>query len=57
MWKILQQKTAEDYVIATGKQITVKEFINLCLKEIGIKYKWKGSGVNSKCYNERNLYN
>ena len=55
MWKILQQKTAEDYVIATGKQITVKEFIDLCLKEIGIKYKWKGSGVNSKCYNEKGI--
>jgi GDPmannose 4,6-dehydratase len=50
MWKMLQQKKPEDYVIATGKQYSVKDFINFCLKEIGIHYKWLGSGINSKCY-------
>ena len=50
MWKILQQKKADDYVIATGKQFTVKEFVNLVLKELNINYFWKGKGINSKCY-------
>jgi len=50
MWKMLQQKKPNDYVIATGKQYSVKEFINLTLKELKIKYLWKGRGINSKCY-------
>ena len=41
MWKMLQKKTPSDYVIATGKQFTVKEFVNLVLKELNIKFKWK----------------
>tara|TARA_B100001250_G_scaffold410488_1_gene437024 strand:+ start:217 stop:1254 length:1038 start_codon:yes stop_codon:yes gene_type:complete len=50
MWKMLQKKKPQDYVIATGKQYTVKQFVNLVLKELEIKYNWKGSGINSKCY-------
>ncbi len=50
MWKILQQTKADDYVIATGKQFTVKKFVNLVLNELKIKYIWKGSGINSNCY-------
>ena len=53
MWKILQQKNPSDYVIATGKQYSVKQFINFVLKELNIKYKWSGKGINSKCYNEK----
>ena len=34
MWKMLQQKTPTDYVIATGKQYSVKDFVNLVLKRI-----------------------
>ena len=52
MWKILQKKNPSDYVISTGKQYTVKQFVNLVLKELNIKFFWKGNGVNSKCYNE-----
>ena len=44
MWKILQQKP-DDFVIATGKQYTVKQFINLTCKELNIKIKWKGKGL------------
>ncbi len=54
MWKMLQQKKPNDYVISTGKQYSVKEFVNLVLKELNIKYTWKGTGVNSKCYNNKN---
>lgn len=49
MWKILQQKKPDDYVLATGKQYSVKEFCSLALKELGIKFYWKGSGVKEKC--------
>ena len=52
MWKILQQKKADDYVIATGKQYSVKEFANSTMKELGIKYSWKGSGINEKCLDQ-----
>jgi len=52
MWKILQKKNPSDYVISTGKQYTVKQFVNLVLKELKIKFFWKGNGLNSKCYNE-----
>ena len=52
MWKILQHKKADDFVIATGRQYTVKEFANATMKELGIKFYWKGSGVKEKCYNE-----
>jgi GDPmannose 4,6-dehydratase len=53
MWKMLQKKKPTDYVIATGKQYSVKEFINLVLKELHIKFYWKGEGIKSKCYNEQ----
>ena len=50
MWKMLQKKYPQDYVIATGKQFSVKQFVNLVLKELKIKCVWKGKGINSKCY-------
>ena len=54
MWKILQQEKASDYVISTGKQYTVKQFVNFVLNELNINYSWKGSGINTKCYNKIN---
>ena len=50
MWKMLQKKSPSDYVIATGRQYSVKSFINMVLKELGIKFYWKGKGIKSKCY-------
>jgi len=50
MWKMLQKKTPTDYVISTGKQYSVKQFVNLVLNELKIKFLWKGKGINSKCY-------
>jgi GDPmannose 4,6-dehydratase len=52
MWKMLQKKTPEDYVIATGKQYSVKEFVNFVLKELNFKFYWKGKGINEKCYDK-----
>ena len=46
MWKILQQKKPDDFVISTGKQYTVKQFINLVCKELNLQIKWKGKGLN-----------
>jgi len=50
MWKMLQKKSPSDFVIATGKQYSVKQFIDLTLKELGIPFTWKGKGIKSKCY-------
>jgi GDPmannose 4,6-dehydratase len=52
MWKMLQKKSPSDYVISTGKQYTVKEFVNLVLEELKIKFSWKGKGINEKCFDE-----
>ena len=54
MWKMLQKKTPSDYVIATGKQYTVKQFVEFVLNELKIKYYWKGKGIKSKCYDSKN---
>ena len=54
MWKILQQKKPDDYVIATGVQYSVKQFINLTAKKLKIKIKWKGKGLNEKAFDENN---
>ncbi len=40
-WKILQQKKPDDFVIATGKNYSVKDLVNLVLKKLDIKYSWK----------------
>ena len=53
MWKILQQKRPEDYVIATGKQYSIKQFINLTAKKLDLKIKWKGRGLKEKAYDTK----
>jgi len=52
MWKMLQKKSPSDYVISTGKQYTVKKFVNLVLDELKIKFTWKGKGINEKCFDD-----
>jgi GDPmannose 4,6-dehydratase len=51
MWMMLQQKTADDYVLATGKKITVRKFVELAFAEVGIALKWEGKGVEEKGIN------
>ena len=53
MWKMLQKKLPSDYVIATGKQYSVKNFVDLVLKELDIKYYWRGKGIKTKCYDNK----
>ncbi len=48
MWRILQHKKAEDFVLATGQTNTVKEFVELSFKHLGVELEWKGKGVNEK---------
>jgi len=48
MWLMLQQKKPIDLVIATGKQTTVKNFVNKVSKKLGIKILWRGKGINER---------
>ena len=52
MWKMLQQKNPDDYVIATGRQYSIKQFINLTAKKLKMKVFWRGKGRKEKGYNE-----
>jgi len=54
MWKMLQQKKPEDYVISTGKTYTIKKFINLCTKYLNLKTKWVGKGLKERLINKSN---
>jgi GDPmannose 4,6-dehydratase len=45
-WLMLQQKKSEDFVIATGKQYSVRDFINLAAKELDMQIDWKGKNIN-----------
>jgi GDPmannose 4,6-dehydratase len=45
-WLMLQEEKADDYVIATGKQYSVRQFVELATQELGLSIKWEGTGVN-----------
>ncbi len=49
-WLMLQQDKPEDFVIATGEQHSVRDFINIASRELGIQIQWKGDGVDEKGY-------
>jgi GDPmannose 4,6-dehydratase len=49
-WLMLQQDQPEDFVIASGEQYSVRQFIEISAGELGISIKWKGKGVNEKGY-------
>lgn len=49
-WLMLQQETPEDFVIATGVQYSVRDFINIAAKELGIDVRWEGIGLEEKGY-------
>ncbi len=48
MWMMLQRDKADDFVLATGETHTVREFVELTFKELGMEIEWKGSGVDEK---------
>ena len=49
-WLMLQQEQPEDFVIATGVQYSVRDFVNAAAEELGIKVRWEGQGVDEKGY-------
>ncbi len=53
MWQMLQQETADDYVLATGEAHSVREFVDFAFKEAGIELTWEGNGVNEKGLNAK----
>lgn len=56
---MMQVKEADDFVLATGKKISVRHFVEMAFGEVGIKLEWKGKGVNEKgidiCLQEKQL--
>ena len=50
-WLMLQQEVPEDFVIATGKQFSVRDFVNAAAEELGINITWKGRGLEEGGYN------
>ena len=53
MWLMLQQKSPDDYVFATGKTFTVRYFVEKTFLELGVKIIWRGKGLNEKGINEK----
>jgi len=51
-WLMLQQDEAEDFVIASGEQYSVRDFINAASEELGINIHWQGEGTDEKGYND-----
>lgn len=51
-WRMLQQEKADDFVIATGMQCSVREFVETAFDEIGIQISWKDSGINEVGYDQ-----
>jgi len=52
MWMMLQQKEADDYVLATGRKISVRKFTEMSFAEVGITIEWKGKDADEKGYNK-----
>lgn len=51
-WLMLQQDQPEDYVIATGVQYSVRDFVNIAAKELGISMRWEGDGMHEKGFDD-----
>jgi len=52
-WLMLQQEKPDDFVIATGKQYSVRDFVTLAAKELNIDIQWQGKGIDEKGYNRK----
>ncbi|UGV25900.1 GDP-mannose 4,6-dehydratase [Rhodopseudomonas boonkerdii] len=53
-WLMLQQDKPEDFVIATGEQHSVREFVDIAAREVGIKIRWEGKGLDERGYDATN---
>ena len=54
MWKILQHKVPDDFVLATGKTFSIRQFVEEAFTHVGKKIFWKGKGLNEKGYDSKN---
>ena len=54
MWQILQQEKPDDFILATGENHSIREFVDLAFKELDISIDWVGDGINEKGINVRN---
>ncbi|NCA70744.1 MAG: GDP-mannose 4,6-dehydratase [Sphingobacteriia bacterium] len=54
-WLMLQQEQAQDYVIATGEQHSVRSFVELAAAELGMRLRWRGQGIDEKGYDDSGL--
>lgn len=52
-WLMLQQDAPQDYVIATGEQYSVRDFVDAAAHELGIAVRWEGEGVDEKGFDEK----
>jgi len=52
MWLMMQQPEPDDFVLATGRSVTVREFITMAFREAGIEVGWKGKGLKEKGINK-----
>jgi len=52
-WLMLQQDKPEDFVIATGKQYSVRDFVNIAARELAIEIVWKGKGIDEKGFDKK----
>jgi len=52
-WLMLQQDKPEDFVIATGEQYSVRDFVYTAAKELGIEVRWEGKGISEKGYDDK----
>jgi len=48
MWLMMQHDTPEDFVLATGKKVSVRRFVEMSFSEVGIQLRWEGTGVDEK---------
>ena len=53
MWKILQQKKPDDFVIATNKSYSVRQFVEAAFSTLNIDIKWRGKGLNEVGYESK----
>jgi len=51
-WMMLQQRVPEDFVIATGQQFSVRDFVTMAASRLGMNIEWRGSGVDEKGYTQ-----
>ena len=53
MWMMMQQEQADDYVVATGKMYSVRQFVEMAAKYIDVEIAWEGKGVDEKGYDAK----